>query len=113
MISMWSKCGGSHRRSESVPPRFGVWARPCEGTRAAPARVRPPRVRAVRRVIIRERLLYRSSQGARDAEDAAARARLLEADICRRLSVMGRLPRRARSLAGRASHRRDPGEVAG
>src|SRR5262245_11818368 len=65
MISMWSKCGGSHRRSESVPPRFGVWARPREGTRAAPARVRPPSVRALRRVsIIREGLLYRSSQAA-------------------------------------------------
>src|SRR5262245_20712885 len=38
---MWSKCGGSHIRSERVPPRRGVWAaarvlRVAEASPAAP-----------------------------------------------------------------------------
>src|SRR4029450_8371866 len=36
---MWSKCGGSHVRSDRVPPRLGVWALARE---ARPAETRPP-----------------------------------------------------------------------
>ena len=49
VVSIGSKCGGSHARMVRVPPRFGVWAR--AGRAIAPAaRPRPAAPRSSRRV---------------------------------------------------------------
>src|SRR5438093_12158888 len=42
MVWKGSKCGGSQVRSASVPPRFGVWPRACDGRTAAAASAAPP-----------------------------------------------------------------------
>src|SRR5215470_19897834 len=56
---MWSKCGGSHIRSERVPPRRGVWAatrvlRAAEASPAAPRATNCRRDTMVRSLSVRE-----------------------------------------------------------
>src|SRR6059036_1530347 len=50
MVWKGSKCGGSQVRSASVPPRFGVWPRACDGRTAVPANATPPSFRTWRRL---------------------------------------------------------------
>src|SRR5207249_11829572 len=50
MVWKGSKCGGSQVRSASVPPRFGVWPRACDGTTAVPTSAAPPSFSTWRRL---------------------------------------------------------------
>src|SRR2546425_2735520 len=50
MVWRGSKCGGPGGRGASVPPRFGVWPRACDGRTAVPASATPPSFRTWRRL---------------------------------------------------------------
>src|SRR5439155_25047601 len=50
MVWKGSKCGGSQVRSASVPPRFGVWPRACDGRTPVAASAAPPSFSTWRRL---------------------------------------------------------------
>src|SRR5215470_14806694 len=103
MMSMWSKCGGSYRRSCTVPPLRGTWARAIGG-RAAVARTAPPRASIRRRVRAMELSLSACAGAQLFSQDLADRAlgqRVEEADLLRTLVAGQALGAERHELFGR------------